>query len=98
MSNLTPTNTGAVPPINDAGDGQVIPERQAKQGNRGRHMFVVLAVSVVLAVIVMFGIWSTQAGKMNAAARASGASKAAASQSFDAGPSQPKAAPNAPHP
>ncbi len=94
MSNLTPTPARAVPPVNDAGDGQMIPERQVKQGRRGMHMFVVLAVSTLLAVVVMFGIWSTQAGKMNAAAHTSGDSKAAASQTFDTGPSQPKPAPN----
>ena len=98
MSDVTPEPIRSVPPVNDSGDGQVIPERQVKQGRRGMHMFVVLAISTVLAVIVMFGIWSTQAGKMNAAAHATGASKAAASQSFDAGPSQPKPAPNTPNP
>jgi flagellar basal body-associated protein FliL len=94
MSNVTPTPIPTHPPVNDAGDGQVISERQAKQGNRGRHMFVVLGVSVALAVVAMFGIWGLHAPKMNAAAHASGASKAAAAQTFDAGPSQPKPAPN----
>jgi flagellar basal body-associated protein FliL len=94
MSNVTPTPIRNAPPVNDAGDGQVISERQVKQGSRGKHMFVVLAVSIVLAIVVMFGIWSLHAGKMNDAAHASGASKAAASQTFDTGPSQPKPAPN----
>jgi hypothetical protein len=98
MSDLTPTEQPLKGPIDDAGDGQVVAETSARQGRRGLHMFVVLAISTALAVIVMFGIWSIQAGKMNAAAHASGASKAAASQSFDAGPSQPKAAANTPNP
>jgi hypothetical protein len=98
MSDPTPTELPLKGPIDDAGDGQVVSETSVKQGRRGLHMFVVLGVSTLLAVIVMFGIWSTQAGKMNAAAHASGESKAAASQAFDAGPSQPKAAPNTPHP
>jgi hypothetical protein len=98
MSDLTPTEQPLKGPIDDAGDGQVVAETSARQGRRGLHMFVVLAVSTVLAIVVIFGIWSTQAGKMNAAAHASAASKAAASQSFDAGPSQPKPAPNTPNP
>ena len=94
MSNVTPTPLQPHAPVNDAGDGQIISERQVKQGNRGLHMFVVLAVSVALAVILMFGIWGLHAGKLNDAAHASGASKAAASQTYDAGPSQPKPTPN----
>ena len=94
MSDVTPTPIRNVPPVNDAGDGQVISERQVKQGGRGKHMFVVLAVSIVLAIVVMFGIWSLHAPKMNAAAHQSGASKAAAAQTFDTGPSQPKPTPN----
>jgi hypothetical protein len=44
-------------------------------------------------VVLMFGVWGLHAGKLNDAAQASGASKAAAAQSFDAGPSQPKPTP-----
>ena len=98
MSDPTSTEQPLKGPIDDAGDGQVVAETSVRQGRRGLHMFVVLGVSTLLAVIVMFGIWSTQAGKMNAAASASRASRAAASQSFDAGPSQPKPAPNTPNP
>ena len=97
MSDITPTPATPVPPVNDAGDGQVISERQVKQGRRGLHMLVVLAISTALAVIVMFGIWTSHAGKMNAAAHASGASKAAASQTFDTGPAEPKSAPGTPN-
>jgi len=93
MSDVTPTPQG---PINDAGDGQIISEREVKQGRRGLHMFGVLAISIILAVLVMFGVWSLHYNKMDAAAHATGDSKAAASQSFDAGPSQPKPAPNTP--
>jgi hypothetical protein len=91
MSNITPPPAHG--PVNDAGDGQVIPERRAKQGRRGLHMFAVLAISTALAVVLMFGVWGLHAGKLNDAAQASGASKAAAAQSFDAGPSQPKPTP-----
>lgn len=93
MSNVTPTQMPLKRPVNDAGDGQVMSETSARQGRRGLHMFVVLGVSTVLAVIVMFGVWSTQAGKMSAAAHQSGDSRAVASQTFDMGPSQPKANP-----
>jgi hypothetical protein len=83
MSDPISTEQPLKGPIDDAGDGQVVAETSARQGRRGLHMFAVLAISTVLAVIVMFGIWSTQAGKMNAAAH---------------GPSQPKSAPNTPNP
>jgi len=96
MSDMTPTEQPLKGPIDDAGDGQVVAETSARQGRRGMHMLVVLAISTVLAVVVMFGIWSLLAGKMNDAAHASRASKAAASQTFDAGPSQPNTAVNAP--
>ena len=77
-------------PVNAAGDGQVMSETSVKQGRRGVHMFAVLAISTLLAVIALFSLWTMHAGKLNDAAQASGASKAAASQTFDAGPSQPK--------
>jgi hypothetical protein len=96
MTNVPPTAAAPHPPINDAGDGQVISERQVKQGRRGLHMFGVLAISVVLAVVLMFGVWGLHAGKMATAANANGASKAAAAQTFNTGPSQPKATPNIP--
>jgi hypothetical protein len=96
MSDVTPTQEPTHGPINDAGDGQVVSERQVKQGRRGVHMFGVLAISIVLAVLVMFGIWSLHFGRMDSAAHATGASKAAAAQTFDTGPSQPRAAPNTP--
>lgn len=81
-------------PTDDAGDGQVVSETSAKQGRRGLHMLIVLGISTFLAIVVMFGIWSAHAGKLNAAAHASGASKAAASQSFDTGPAQTTPASN----
>ena len=93
MSDVTPTPLEPQGPVNDAGDGQVISERRVKQGNSGLNMFVVLAVSVALAVIVMFGIWGLHAGKLADTAHATRASKAAAAQTFDAGPSQPKPTP-----
>jgi hypothetical protein len=57
-------------------------------------MLVVLGASTLLAVIVMFGVWGALAGKMNTAAHQSGSEKAAASKTFDAGPSQPRGGAN----
>jgi len=59
-------------PVNAAGDGQVVPETRAKQGGRGRHMMVVLGVSVALAAVVMIGIWGFSSGALNKAQRAGG--------------------------
>ena len=40
------------------GDGQDIDERDAKQGNRGRHVFIVLATSLVLVVLAFLGAFA----------------------------------------
>jgi hypothetical protein len=56
-------------PTNAAGDGQVVTEARAKQGLRGRHMMIVLAISVVLAAGAMFGLWALNAGALGSAAR-----------------------------
>jgi hypothetical protein len=90
MSNVTPTTH---PPVNDAGDGQVISESRVKQGRKGYAVFAVLAVSTVLAVILVFGLWGMQAGKLSAAGAASKASRAAASQSFTTPESAPRETP-----
>jgi hypothetical protein len=58
--------------INPAGDGQVIPEVKAKQGGRGRHMMVVLGVSVALAAVVMIGVWGFSSGALGRAQHAGG--------------------------
>lgn len=33
---------------------------QARQALRGRHVFLILAVSTTLAVVAVFGVWTTQ--------------------------------------
>lgn len=43
------------------GDGQEIGERQAKQGNRGRHIFIVLTASLVLVVLAFLGSFAFNA-------------------------------------
>jgi hypothetical protein len=58
--------------VNAAGDGQVIPETKAKQGGRGRHMMVVLGVSVALAAVVMIGVWGVSSGALSKAQHAGG--------------------------
>jgi len=64
-------------PVNAAGDGQVLPEVHAKQGGRGRHMMVVLGVSVGLAVVVMVSVWGLSSGALGRAQNAGGAKPAA---------------------
>jgi hypothetical protein len=59
-------------PVNAAGDGQVIHEARAKQGGRGRHMMVVLGVSVALAAVVMISIWGFSSGPLSRAQHAGG--------------------------
>ena len=92
MSDVTKADAQSRPPINDAGDGQVIPETRAKQGRQGYQIFAVLAVSTVLAIAVMFGIWGLHAGKLSDAA-ASKTSRAAAAQSFNTPQSAPRMTP-----
>ena len=43
------------------GDGQDIDERDAKQGNRGRHIFIVLTASLVLVVLAFLGSFAFNA-------------------------------------
>ena len=43
------------------GDGQDIGERQAKQGNRGRHIFIVLTTSLVLVVLAFLASFAFNA-------------------------------------
>jgi hypothetical protein len=90
MSDVTPTTR---PPVNDAGDGQVISETSVKQGRKGYTVFAVLAVSTVLAAILLFGIWGLHAGQLSNAGAASKASRAAASQSFTTPESAPRQTP-----
>jgi flagellar basal body-associated protein FliL len=86
MSDLSPTKIPEHPPVNDAGDGQVISETDVKQGRKGYTVLAVLVVSTILAVMVMFGIWGMHAGKLSTAASASKASKAAAAATYNAPP------------
>ncbi len=44
-----------------AGDGEVVPETQAKQGRRGYHVLAVMLVSLVLVVAVFGVIFATHA-------------------------------------
>jgi quinol-cytochrome oxidoreductase complex cytochrome b subunit len=94
MSDLTPTKIPEHPPVNDAGDGQVISETNVKQGRKGYTVLAVLVVSTILAVIVMFGIWGMHAGKMSTAAGAAKDSKAAAAATYNAPPPEPKESAN----
>ena len=66
-------------PNNDAGDGQVVAETMAKQGLRGRHMMVVLSVSIVLAAVLLMVIWAFNAGPLRSASRANRPAPAAGS-------------------
>jgi len=59
-------------PVNAAGDGQVVPETRAKQGGRGRHMMLVLGVSVALVAVVMIGVLGFSSGALDKAQRAGG--------------------------
>ncbi len=43
------------------GDGEAIGELQAKQGNRGRHIFLVLMASLVLVVLAFLGSFAFNA-------------------------------------
>jgi hypothetical protein len=55
-------------PTDDAGDGQVVEEAKAKQGLRGRHALVILISSLLLAVLVLFGLWGLNSGSLGVAA------------------------------
>jgi hypothetical protein len=63
--------------------GEVIPESQAKQGNRGFHMLGVLVISIALLAVIYLGIYFTHArptadsGHDNAAQRTAAATKTA---------------------
>jgi hypothetical protein len=74
-------------PVNAAGDGQVVAETRAKQGGRGRHMMVVLGVSVALAAVVMIGIWGFNSGSLSRAQHAGGPTRASAPHSQPGKPS-----------
>jgi hypothetical protein len=86
MSNLRPTPVAPGVQASDAG-GIEISETRVKQGRRGTHTFVVLAVSTALAVILVFALWFLLAGT---AKRGSHIPPAVAARAFDQGPSHPK--------
>ena len=46
---------------------QRIAETRARQGFRDRPVLVVLAVSLLLAVLALFGLWAAQSGDMEGA-------------------------------
>ena len=95
MSNVPPTEASARPPVNEAGDGQVIPESRVKQGRQGYPVFAVLAVSTVLAVIVLFAVWAMYSHRLNAHGQEGGQDrvKSAAARSFNTPESAPKMTP-----
>jgi hypothetical protein len=72
------------PPVDDAGDGQVIPENRVKQGRRGYPALAVLAASTLLAVVLLFGAWSLFFGRLAARPDEGGetGAKTAAAHSF----------------
>lgn len=41
--------------------GPVVPENRAKQGLRGLHVLWVLAISTVLAALVLVAVWAMRA-------------------------------------
>ena len=43
---------------------QIQPEHRAKQGRGGGRVFVVLAVSIVLAAVGLFALWGLHAGQL----------------------------------
>jgi hypothetical protein len=52
-------------PVDDAGDGQVVPERRARQGMRNRQMVFVLAISTILAAVILTLLWGAFAGPLH---------------------------------
>jgi hypothetical protein len=85
------------PPVDAAGDGQVIPESRAKQGRRGYPMLAVLAASTLLALVLLFGVWSIFFGRLAAHPDDGGQTgvKTAAVRSFNQPLKAPRSAPEA---
>ena len=98
MSDVTPTPARNVPPINDAGDGQVISETQVKQGARGVKFNAMMVTGTVVALLVMFAIWWALAAHRVAPAGEGGEGRVTTQDArrFDTGPSQPPPQPNNP--
>lgn len=75
-------------------DPPVLNATRARQGRWGRHMFWVLAVSTLLAVIGLFAAWSWRAPDL-AATEPTEAAQQQQAQTFDT-PQPPPPNPNAP--
>jgi hypothetical protein len=58
----------------------------AKQGRRGTHTFIILVVSTLLAIVVMFGLWTLRAGTNRNGASAGETKSTSASKLFNQGP------------
>ncbi|HEY5009186.1 MAG TPA: hypothetical protein VII42_14380 [Caulobacteraceae bacterium] len=60
----------------------------ARQGRKGRDVFVVLVISVILAAVALIAAWIYRAPQL-AASEVNNAKRPAVSQTFHAPPSQP---------
>ncbi len=70
---------------------QVQPEYQAKQGRGGTRVFIILAVSIVLATVALFALWSMHAGQLTkAGAHGSQATSAADARKFNSPEPSPR--------
>jgi hypothetical protein len=70
---------------------QAQPEYRAKQGRTGGRVFIVLAVSIVLAAIALFALWGMHAGQLSkAGAHGSQATSAADARKFNTPPPSPR--------
>jgi hypothetical protein len=73
MTDYPPTSSPPGPL--DQNHGDVVPERQAKQGRRGLHMLAVLGASLVLVLAAMFGIFGFHAHKASDSTNADAAQR-----------------------
>ncbi len=79
-----------------AGDGVETTGNNAAQGRRGMHTFVVLIVSLVLVVIVLFGLYALNHKALSTnqgAGGQSGTNNPHAAAEFHTAPPSPKQAP-----
>lgn len=75
--------------------GPVLTTTEARQGRRGTHVLWVLAASLVLVVLALFGTWLSRSGDL-AGTNANNGPAADAAQAFNAPEPAPRALPASP--
>lgn len=84
------------PQNDDAGDGVETTGNNAAQGRRGKHVFIILVVSLALVVVALFGVFFLNLGPLSTnqgAGGQSGTNNPNAAAQFHTAPPSPKQAP-----